>query len=306
MDKITAVERSADLARSLTNACHVREKKMAEDREWEEQHPIEASQEFELGEYSKALRSALRVTEEEYDENGDEIKKGGVMNEIPREQWAEAEKQIRSLEAYVKEHKILAARIRKTRIHELLVSILKAFKQLDEVGINREKIDVAQAERIWGLADKIGSGLDYLVHTDRRRREEDPVHTTRSIFLLKSAPPATITFAASPEEWRVKRLRAGSEFLDDIVLGGDIHVADEQMWNVVFQELSELENVLVTGVTPANVKDSGIDNTLKAVSEKIRDLNTKRDEKMEGDLSLMYVSWELAMRIGVYFNELEN
>jgi hypothetical protein len=284
----------------------MREKKMAERGEWEEQHPIEASQEFELEEYSKALRSALRVTEEEYDENGDEIKKGGVMNEIPREQWAEAEKQIRSLEAYVKEHKILAARIRKTGIHELLVSILKAFKQLDEVGIDREKIDVARAERIWGLADKIGSGLDFLVHTDRRRRAEDPLHTTRSIFLLKSAPPATITFAASPEEWRVKRLRAGSELLDDVVLGGDIQVADEQMWNVVFQELSELENVLVKGVTPANVKDSGIDNTLKAVSEKIRDLNTKRDEKMEGDLSLMYVSWELAMRIGVYFNELEN
>ncbi|KFX91829.1 hypothetical protein V490_05693 [Pseudogymnoascus sp. VKM F-3557] len=294
LEKVTAAERSSQLASKISGSCQVLLANTGKRTEWEVQHPIEAAQEFELREYSRELSSLLLRSQG-----------GKALNDTPIDRWAEAEKQLQSLEAYLKEHKIQAARIRETKMDKVMVALLKAFERLDETGINRQKVDIAQAERIWGLTDKLGSGMSYLLQVDARRSEGEAIPTTRSIFLLKSAPPATIKYSASPSDWLAKRLAKSAAQLDAIVLQGDIAVNDERRWSVVFQELSALEDLLVSGVTLTNAKESKIDETLKAVGEKIRGLEAKRNGKDEGDLSLMYVSWELALRISAYFNELE-
>ncbi|KFY18287.1 hypothetical protein V492_00014 [Pseudogymnoascus sp. VKM F-4246] len=294
VEKVTAAERSSKLASTISGSCQVLLANAGKRSEWEVQHPIEAAQEFELREYSRSLSSLLLKSQG-----------GKALNEVPNDRWAEAEKQLRSLEEYLKEHKIQAVRIRETKTDKVMVALLKAFERLDETGINRQKVDVAQAERIWGLVDKLGSGMSYLLQVDVRRRQGEAVPTTRSIFLLKSAPPANIQYSASPSDWLAKRLAKSAAYLDAIVIQGDIAVNDERRWSSVFQELSELEDLLVSGVTLTNAKESKIDETLKAMGEKIRGLEAKRGNKDEGDLSLMYVSWELALRISAYFNELE-
>ncbi|KFY45247.1 hypothetical protein V494_01065 [Pseudogymnoascus sp. VKM F-4513 (FW-928)] len=294
VEKVTAAERSSKLASTISGSCQVLLANAGKRSEWEVQHPIEAAQEFELREYSRGLSSLLLKSQG-----------GKALNEVPNDRWAEAEKQLRSLEEYLKEHKIQAVRIRETKTDKVMVALLKAFERLDETGINRQKVDVAQAERIWGLVDKLGSGMNYLLQVDARRRQGEAVPTTRSIFLLKSAPPANIQYSASPSDWLAKRLAKSAAYLDAIVIQGDIAVNDERRWSSVFQELSELEDLLVSGVTLTNAKESKIDETLKAMGEKIRGLEAKRGNKDEGDLSLMYVSWELALRISAYFNELE-
>ena len=294
VEKVTAAKRSTELASTISGSCQVLLANMGKRTEWEVQHPIEAAQEFELREYSRGLSSLLLQSQG-----------GKALNDTPGARWAEAEKQLRSLEEYLKEHKIQAVRIPETKMDKVMVALLKAFERLDETGINRQKVDVAQAERIWGLVDKLGSGMSYLLQVDARRPEGEAVPTTRSIFLLKSAPPANIKYSASPSDWLAKRLAKSAAYLDAIVIQGDIAVNDERRWSVVFQELSELEDLLVSGVTLTNAKESKIDETLKAMGEKIRGLEAKRNGKDEGDLSLMYVSWELALRISAYFNELE-
>lgn len=294
VEKLAAAKRSANLASTISESCQVLLANTGKRTEWEMQHPIEAAQEFELREYSRGLSSLLLQSQG-----------GKALNDTPIDRWAEAEKQLRSLEEYLKEHKIQAARIRETKIDKVMVALLKAFERLDETGINRQKVDVAQAERIWGLVDKLGSGMSYLLQVDARRRDGEAMPTTRSIFLLKSAPPANIKYSASPSDWLAKRLAKSAAYLDAIVVQGVIAVNDERRWNAVFQELSELEDLLVSGVTLTNARESKIDETLKAMGEKIRDLEANRGGKDEGDLSLMYVSWELALRISAYFNELE-
>ncbi|OBT44121.1 hypothetical protein VE00_04521 [Pseudogymnoascus sp. WSF 3629] len=294
VEKVEAAERSAKLASTISGSCQVLLANMGKRTEWELQHPIEAAQEFELREYSRILSSSLLQSQG-----------GKALNDIPGEKWAEAEKQLRSLEDYLKEHKIQAIRIRETKMDKVMVALLKAFERFDETGINRQKVDVAQAERIWGLVDKLGSGMSYLLQVDARRREGEAVPTTRSIFLLKSAPPANIKYSASPSDWLAKRLAKSAAYLDAVVIQGNIAVNDERGWSGVFQELSALEDLLVSGVTLTNAKESKIDETLKAMGEKIRGLEANRNGKDEGDLSLMYVSWELALRISAYFNELE-
>lgn len=294
VEKVEAAERSAKLASTISGSCQVLLANMGKRTEWELQHPIEAAQEFELREYSRILSSSLLQSQG-----------GKALNDIPGEKWAEAEKQLWSLEDYLKEHKIQAIRIRETKMDKVMVALLKAFERFDETGINRQKVDVAQAERIWGLVDKLGSGMSYLLQVDARRREGEAVPTTRSIFLLKSAPPANIKYSASPSDWLAKRLAKSAAYLDAVVIQGNIAVNDERGWSGVFQELSALEDLLVSGVTLTNAKESKIDETLKAMGEKIRGLEANRNGKDEGDLSLMYVSWELALRISAYFNELE-
>ncbi|ELR10670.1 hypothetical protein VC83_06850 [Pseudogymnoascus destructans] len=294
VEKVEAAERSAKLASTISGSCQVLLANMGKRTEWEIQHPIEAAQEFELHEYSRSLSSSLLQSQG-----------GKALNDIPGERWAEAEKQLRSLENYLKEHKIQAVRIRETKIDKVMVALLKAVERLDETGINRQKVDVAQAERIWGLVDKLGSGLSYLLQVDARRREGEAVPTTHSIFLLKSAPPANLKYSASPSDWIAKQLAKSAAYLDAVVIQGNIAVNDEKGWSVVFQELSALEDLLISGVTLTNAKESKIDETLKGVGEKIRGLEANRNGKDEGDLSLMYVSWELALRISAYFNELE-
>ena len=294
VDRAIAAEGSAHVASTICRSCQVLLENMGKRTEWEAQHPIEAAQEFELREYSQSLSILLLKSQG-----------GKALNDIPAENWAEAEMQLRSLEEYLKEHKIQAARIRETRVDKVMVALLKAFERLNETGINRQKVDVAQAQRIWGLVDKLGSSMSYVIQVDTLRREGEAIPTTHSIFLLKSAPPANLEFSASPSQWLAKRLSRSAADLDAIVLRGGIVASDERRWSVVFQELSALEDLLVSGVTLTNVKESKIDEALKAVSDTIRDLETKRNGKDEGDLSLMYVSWELALRISAYFKELE-
>ncbi len=281
--------------------------KTQERLDWKEANPREAHQEFELADYVFRLSSALHTKIEDEDKDVEEINPNNKspLNDVSSSQWAEAERQMLSLEAYVKEHRIHADRVKSTKIDAFLKQVLKAFKQFDEAGIDRVKVDVAMVERIWGLADKVGSGLVYLVTVDRRRAKNEtaPPHTTRSIFLLKSAPPADFKFTKSKDEWRTKQLVEIKSFFDDYILVDDLKVDNERAWGNAFNELSRLEDMLVGGFSPENIRDSGIAQTLKDVSSKIRALEEQRAGNEKGDLSLMYVSWELTMRVSAYFDE---
>lgn len=278
---------------------------------WEEANPREAHQEFELNDYINRLSTALHIQEHSGDqeEADEEIKTASSgkspLNDVSPEEWEEAERQMKSLERYCKEHRILAARVKETQIDMFLKRVLQDFKKLDEAGIDRTKADVKRVERIWGLTDMIGSALVYLLMVDKRRAKDskETEHTTRSIFLLKSAPPAPFMFTASKDEWRTKQLKEIKQFFDDYILVDDLKVDDERVWGSAFTELSRLEDMLTKGFAPENIKDSGIATTLEHVSGKIRVLEEERAGKEVGDLSLMYVSWELALRIGAYFEE---
>lgn len=285
--------------------------KTPERKAWEEANPREAHQEFELNDYITRLSSALHIQESAGDqEEADEevttaASSKSPFNDVTPSEWEEAERQMKSLERYCKEHRILAARVKETQIDMFLKRVLQDFKKLDETGIDREKVDVERVERIWGLADMIGSALVYLLMVDKRRSKgsNETEHTTRSIFLLKSAPPAPFKFTASKDEWRTKQLKEIKQFFDDYILVDNLKVDDERVWGSAFRELSRLEDMLTKGFAPENIKDSGIATTLEHVSGKIRVLEEKRAGKEVGDLSLMYVSWELALRIGAYFEE---
>ena len=280
--------------------------KSAERKAWEEANPREAMQEFELNDYIERLSKALHIQpQEEADDTPPALNPRSPLNSVSSDEWAEAERQMKSLEAYIKEHRILAARVKETQVDIFLKRLLQEFKSLDEAGIDRKNIDVERVERIWGLADMIGSALVYLLMVDKRRPKDskDAEHSTKTIFLLKSAPPAPFKFTASKDEWRTKQLKEIAQFFKDYILQDDLKVDDERTWGSAFRELSRLEDMLAKGFAAENIKDSGIATTLEHVSGKIRDLEEKRAGADKGDLSLMYVSWELALRIGAYFEE---
>lgn len=300
-EKLAAAERASALASTLVHACHVHLSSLSARKAWESAHPIEAAQESELARYRAALTRTLLTSQG-----------GKALNDLGPAQWAEAERQLHSLEAYLTTHKIRAPQLRAANTDPLLRSLLRALERLDETGINFQKVDVARAQRVWGLADKLGSGVSYLLQVDARRQRSaadaaEPAPTSHAIFLLKSAPPAAMAFSASPAEWRAKQLRRCAERLGGVVLSDDapIAVGDEQRWSAAFTELAGLEELLGSGVTLTNIRESGIDEVVRGVMERIRVLEKERAGSEVGDLSLMYISWELAMRIGTYFSEVE-
>jgi hypothetical protein len=123
---------------------------------WDAAHPIEAAQEHELNLSRTFLSSSIVRPDPE------------ATRSVSREQWAEAEKTLNSLEAYLKDHKIKAERIRQTKLDQLMVDIVRELQDLDRIGIDTQSVDVQQVERVWGLADKLGSGLAYLLSVDKR------------------------------------------------------------------------------------------------------------------------------------------
>lgn len=151
--QITSIREAAESITKLLNADKEREAETR--RNWQEAHPIEAQQETELSLYDEALKRSL------LDCSG-----GKAMNQIPPAEWDKSEKCLLSLELYTREHKIRSERIRATKIDQTLKNLLKSFQELDQSGIRPETVDVQRAERVWGLVDKIGSGLSYLLKLD--------------------------------------------------------------------------------------------------------------------------------------------
>lgn len=132
-----------------------------ERKQWEEKNPRLAEQERELRLYEKTLRELLLGN--------------ASLNRLEKGQWIQAEGCLRSLEPYLLEHKIEAQRVRDTRFEEVLRALLKKFEDLDREGIDRKNLDVERVERIWGLVDKLGSGLMWLVKSDKLWTPREPV-----------------------------------------------------------------------------------------------------------------------------------
>jgi hypothetical protein len=170
-EKIRLVEHAQELARQVERACHI--VNAQSPRVVESAHPIEDAQEDELSRYDAQLSRSL-------------LKGSGDLSTVTKSMWAEAETSLNSLELYVKEHKVRADQIRKSDITGTIMILLKSLESLDQVGVDRTKVDVDQVERVWGLVDKIGSGLHYLLHVDKNRSSSDPVsdHLSPSFVLM--------------------------------------------------------------------------------------------------------------------------
>jgi hypothetical protein len=133
-------------------------------KEWEEKNPRLAEQERELMLYSKTLSGLLLKTES--------------LNRLDRGEWIQAEGCLRTLEPFLLEHKIEADRIKHTNFEEILRAILARFESLDKDGIDRKSVDVDRAERVWGLIDKLGSGVAWLTRSHKLLTAGEPVNET--------------------------------------------------------------------------------------------------------------------------------
>lgn len=129
--------------------------------------------------------------------------------------------------------------------------------------------------------------------------------TTRSVFLLKSAPPAQLSFSTSKESMLVKRLSESRERLFDIVLDPnkpDIKREDETRWNAAYRELEALEKLLkreeTDYVSKERIDESKIEEIIGQLCSKLESLHVSPKAGEDGSaFALMYGSWELAMRI---------
>ena len=137
-------------------------------KDWEGKNPRLAEQERELRIYERTLRELLLRKES--------------PNKLQNGEWIQAEGCLSSLEPYLLEHKIDAQRIEETKFEELLRELLGRFEKLDEGGIDKSSLDVARAERVWGLIDKLGSGVAWLMRSERLRTAGEPV----GIFTISS------------------------------------------------------------------------------------------------------------------------
>lgn len=272
---------------------------------WEEANPILAHQEFELNDYIKRLSTALLLSfspnHVEDDDEDTTPHTSSPLNSVPESQWVEAERQLQSLEAYVKEHPIISDRVKATGIDAFLKQILNAMQQLDEVGINRSAVDEGRAGRVWGLADKIGSGLSYLLRVDRRWKESsgDARPTTKSVFLLVSAPPATMSFVKDKSEWRTKQLKDVVKYFNDYIFESEMEKYDEYTWSVVWKELGRCKKAVVGGFSKENLEDSGIIEMLGKLSGKIKELVSKSHESgrsME-EMGMLYLDWDMVTKL---------
>lgn len=120
-------------------------------------HPIEDAQEEELNLYKMKLSKLLLETGGEY-----------PLTCVTMERWAAAESCLMNLESYLKDHKIGPEQVRKTDICGTMIHLLRSMEALDKAGIDGKMVDVTLVERVWGMVDKIGSGLSYLLQVDKR------------------------------------------------------------------------------------------------------------------------------------------
>lgn len=89
---------------------------------------------------------------------------------VTNEEWQQAESCLKSLEVYLRETKIRALRIRITDFDVLIDLLMKSFDRLDREGL-RKKVDAKYPEACWGLVDKIGSGINYLMQVNEKNPE---------------------------------------------------------------------------------------------------------------------------------------
>lgn len=135
------------------------EESASKRKEWEEGNPIQAAQEHELALYAQSLQPLLDAPS---------------ARAIPSSQWKEADKSLASLQLYLLDNKISAEQVRGREnkgIESLLRDILRQMENWDAEGLGFKKddrIDLELVEKIWGRADKIGSGLNYLLVLDAR------------------------------------------------------------------------------------------------------------------------------------------
>ncbi|CAN8100274.1 unnamed protein product [Discula destructiva] len=264
---------------------------------WENIHPIQAAQEHELSLYIESLLP---------------IQEAPSARAISSAQWQRAETSLASLQVYLLENKISAQQVRsggEQGIVKVLKDILGQLEEWDAKGLGfmkDERVDLQLVEKIWGRVDKIGSGLSYLLTLNERGDEVDGMKpTTRSVFLLKSAPPVAFSFSSNREVWLVKQLSASRERLVEIVLNpneADIKRDDEQKWNAAYRELEALDRLVRREAKQASKKminDSRIEEVMRLLCAKLESLHIpSRAGEDESAYALMYVSWELTMRIG--------
>lgn len=132
-----------------------------ERKEWEAQNPRLAEQEKELKIYEKTLRDLL-------------LGKDG-LDKVGKGEWLQAEGCLKSLELYLLEHKIDHQRVKKAKLEGILRDLLGKFEALDKKIANRGAFDADTAEKVWGLVDKLGSGLAWLARSERLWVDEEPV-----------------------------------------------------------------------------------------------------------------------------------
>ncbi|KAJ4418513.1 hypothetical protein N0V82_005493 [Gnomoniopsis sp. IMI 355080] len=264
---------------------------------WEEKNPIQAAQKHELSLYIQSLQPLLDAPS---------------ARAIHAKQWQEADTSLASLQVYLLDNKISAEQVRgggERGIESVLRDVLKQMEEWDTEGLGFKKddrVDLNLVEKIWGRADKIGSGLNYLLLLDARGDEVDGMRpTTRSVFLLKSGPPVHISFASSRDALLLKKLSESRERLVDIVLDPnkpDIKRDDEPRWNAAYRELEALEKLLKRDgeqVSQETIRESRIEEVIRRLCTKLESLHIPPKAGEDGSaFALMYASWELTVRIG--------
>lgn len=149
------------------------EESASKRKAWEQENPIQAAQEHELSLYSQSLQPLLDAPS---------------ARAIPPSHWQEAEKSLASLQLYLLDNKISAEQVRGREnkgIESLLRDILRRMEDWDAEGLGFKKdnrVDLELVEKIWGRADKIGSGLNYLLVLDARG---DSVEGVVSLFKIR-------------------------------------------------------------------------------------------------------------------------
>lgn len=291
------------------------EENLKKRKAWEEKNPIQVAQEHELSLYAQSLQPLLDAPS---------------ARAISSNQWQEADKSLASLQLYLLDNKISAEQIRgrgNKGIESLLRDVLGQMEEWDAEGLGFKKddrVNLELVEKIWGRADKIGSGLNYLLVLDARGELVEGVvslhetrryntiltfysqkPTTRSVFLLKSAPPAQLSFSSSKDAMLVKKLGESRERLSDIVFDpnkSEIKREDESRWNAAYRELEALEKLLkreTDHISQETIKESKIDEIIGWLCYKLESLHVPPKADEDGSaFALMYGSWELAMRIG--------
>jgi hypothetical protein len=131
------------------------------------------------------------------------------------------------------------------------------------------------------------------------------IPTTRSIFLLKSAPPHPFKFTTSRDEWREKQIAKLSNSISEIILSleNPVTASSEARWNAAFRELEKLEKLLGSGVSMDNIRNTKIHDTIQGVSGTAERLSQGIEDQTSEDYSLMYITWEMSMRMLAWFED---
>lgn len=190
---------------ATTTECHQRMQQRDEDdlkarKAWEEENPIQMAQEHELSLYAESLQPLLDAPS---------------ARAISSNQWQEADKSLASLQLYLLDNKISAEQVRgreKNGIEPLLRHILRQMEDWDAEGLGFKKddrVDIELVQKIWGRADKIGSGLNYLLVLDARGDSVEGVVSLHEIRAHEHAP--NIPLAETNHEIRLPaQIRATS------------------------------------------------------------------------------------------------